>query len=248
MTTSLSKMLMVLDLFDENHASWTADAVCERLNVSTSSGYRYIRELTAAGLLTRLTKGTYVLGPRIIELEYVMRISDPLAKVGLPILRHLAQSTGCDVLFSNIYGLHIINVLHVQGVETLGITYTRGRQHPLFRGAVAKSILPYLGRSQLVKIYEANIAEVLEAGLGSNWLQFWRALQAIKKQGFCESHGELDPGLHGLGVPVLLSGSVVGSVTLVYSSDRAKLLNVDGLLNQMRDIASELAEAIQGTP
>lgn len=248
MTTSLSKMLMVLDLFDENHASWTADAVCERLNVSTSSGYRYIRELTAAGLLTRLTKGTYVLGPRIIELEYVMRISDPLAKVGLPILRHLAQSTGCDVLFSNIYGLHIINVLHVQGVENLGITYTRGRQHPLFRGAVAKSILPYLGRSQLVKIYEANIAEVSEAGLGNNWLQFWRALQAIKKQGFCESHGELDPGLHGLGVPVLLSGSVVGSVTLVYSSDRAKLLNVGGLLNQMRDIASELAEAIQGTP
>lgn len=248
MTTSLSKMLMVLDLFDENQATWTADAVCERLNVSTSSGYRYIRELTAAGLLARLTKGTYVLGPRIIELEYVMRISDPVAKVGLPILRNLAQSTGCDVLFSNIYGLHIINVLHVQGVENLGITYTRGRQHPLFRGAVAKSILPYLGRSQLIKIYEANSAEVYEAGLGNNWLQFWRALQAIKKQGFCESHGELDPGLHGLGVPVLLSGSVVGSVTLVYSTDRAKLLNVGGLLNQMQDIASELAEAIQGTP
>ncbi len=247
MTTSLSKMLMVLDLFDENQVSWTADAICERLQVSPSSGYRYIRELTAAGLLARFAKGTYVLGPRIIELEYVMRTSDPVAKTGLPILRRLAQSTGCDVLFSNFYGLHIINVLHVPGVEPLGITYTRGRQHPLFRGAVAKSILPYLGRSQLVKIYDANVSEVAESGLGSNWLQFWRALQAIKKQGFCESHGELDPGLHGLGVPVLLSNSVVGSVTLVYTTHRAKLLNVGGLLEQMRAAVSELAAAIQAT-
>lgn len=101
---------------------------------------RYVRELTAAGLLTRLTKGSYVLSLRIIKLEFVMRTSDPVAKVGLPVLHKLAQSTGCDVLFSNIYGLHIINVLHVQGIENLGITYTRGRQHPLFRGAVAKSI------------------------------------------------------------------------------------------------------------
>jgi DNA-binding IclR family transcriptional regulator len=77
MATSLSKMLAVLELFDEGHASWTADAICERLNLSASSGYRYIRELTSVGLLNRLTGGIYVLGPRVIELEYVMRVSAP---------------------------------------------------------------------------------------------------------------------------------------------------------------------------
>lgn len=240
-------MLMVLDLFDESRVSWTADAICERLHLSTSSGYRYIRELAAAGLLARLPKGMYVLGPRIIELEYVMRTSDPVARAGLPILRSLARSTGCDVLFSNIHGLHIINVLHVHGVENLAITYTRGRQHPLFRGAVAKSILPFLGRSQLLKIYESKRDDVAEAGLGETWLQFWRTLQTMKKQGFSESQGELDPGIHGLGVPLLLNGSVMGSVSLVYSSERAKLLNVAGLIDQMQSTASELAAAIQET-
>lgn len=245
MNTSLSKMLMVLDLFDENQVCWTADAICEQLNLSTSSGYRYIRELSAAGLLARITGGLYVLGPRVIELEYVMRTSDPVGKVGLPILKQLAQSTGCDVLLSNIYGLHIINVLHVQGVESLSVSYTRGRQHPLFRGAVAKSILPYLGRLQLVKIYEASHEDIAQAGLGDSWLAFWRALQAMKKQGFSESHGELDPGLHGLGVPVLVDGAVVGSVTLVYSAEKAKLLNREGLLEQMRLATAALSEAIE---
>lgn len=238
-------MLMVLNLFDEDHAWWTADAVCEQLKLSSSSGYRYIRELAAAGLLARMTGGMYVLGPRVIELEYVMRTSDPVGKVGLPILRRLAQTTGCDVLLSNIYGLHIINVLHVPGVESLGVSYTRGRQHPLFRGAVAKSILPFLGRPQLVKLYEGRPKEIAQAGLGQDWLSFWRALQAMKKQGFSESHGELDPGLHGLGMPVLVDGAVVGSVTLVFSADRAKVLNRDGLLDEMRRATSELGVAIQ---
>lgn len=238
-------MLMVLDLFDEGHVCWSADAICERLSLSTSSGYRYIRELSSAGLLARITGGMYVLGPRIIELEYLMRTSDPVGKVGLPILRRLAQATGCDVLLSNIYGLHIINVLHVAGVENLGVSYTRGRQHPLFRGAVAKSILPFLGRAQLVKIYEANHEEIANAELGENWLAFWRCLQAMKKQGFSESHGELDPGLYGLGVPVLTDGTVVGSVTLVFSRDRFKVLNRDGLLEQMRLATEELVAAMK---
>ncbi len=245
MATSLRKMLSVLELFDEAHAHWTADAICEHLHLSASSGYRYIRELSAAGLLTRVTGGLYVLGPRVIELEYVMRTSDPVGKVGLPILQRLARTTGCDALLSNVYGSHIINVLHVPGVEALDVSYTRGRQHPLFRGAVAKSILPYLSRAQLLKIHAASPAEIAASGLGEDWLAFWRHMQAIKRQGFSESHGELDPGLHGLGVPVMADGAVVGSISLVFSSARAQVLSREGLLEQMR-IASESLSAALG--
>lgn len=245
MATSLSKMLAVLELFDEDHPTWTVDDVCVRLQLSASSGYRYVRELTAVGLLNRLTGGVYVLGPRVVELEYVMRTSDPVGKVGRPILERLSEATGCDALLSNIYGLHIINLLHVRGVEELDVTYTRGRQHPLFRGAVAKSILPFLSRSQLVKIHQAHQAEIAHAGLGDDWLPFWRHLQAIKRQGFVESRGELDPGIHGLGMPVLVDGAVIGSVTLVYSPDRARVLNRDGLLEQMRLACGSLGVAIQ---
>lgn len=244
MATSLSKMLAVIELFDEDHPGWTVDGVCERLQLSASSGYRYIRELTAIGLLSRLTGGMYVLGPRVVELEYVMRTSDPVGKVGRPILQRLADATGCDALLSNIYGLHIINLLHVRGVEDLQVTYTRGRQHPLFRGAVAKSILPFLSRAQLVKIHAGHPAEIAASGMGESWLAFWRHLQTIKRQGFVESRGELDAGIHGLGMPVLVEGAVIGSVTLVYSSERARVLNRDGLLEQMRLACRSLSDAI----
>jgi DNA-binding IclR family transcriptional regulator len=246
MTSSLSKMLGILDLFEESTPAWTADDICERLGFSTSTGYRYIRELCDAGLLNRLTGGFYVLGTRIVELEYVMRTSDPIAKVGRPILEALSAATGCDVLLSSIQGFHVVNVLHERGVEHLNVSYIRGRQHPLFRGAVAKAILPFLPRSQLVKLYEGNQEAIARSGMGGTWLEFWRALQLIKRAGYSESHGELDPNLSGLGVPVLTNEGVVGSITVVYSSARGRLLNVNGLVEELKATAQKMNAAIQG--
>ena len=240
MTSSLSKMLSILDLFEESSPTWSADQICRHLGFTSSSGYRYIRELCDVGLLNRMTGGNYVLGARIIELEYAMRVSDPVARIGRPILRGLAATTGCDVLLSNIQGFHIINVLHEPGSERLEVSYIRGRQHPLFRGAVAKAILPFLPRSQLVKLHEQHREEIARTGLGSTWIEFWRSLQAIRRQGFSESHGELDASLSGLGVPVFSGDSVIGSITLVYASVKRSLLNTAGLVERLQTAAGQM--------
>lgn len=244
--TSSRKMLGILDLFDEQQACWTADDICERLGFPSSSGYRYIRELCDAGLLARMTGGSYVLGARIAELEYVMRRSDPIAASGQPILEQLCSATGCDVLLSCVQGVHVVNLLHAPGVESLDVSYIRGRRHPLFKGAAAKAILPFLARSQLVKLYAAHQEPIAAAGLGDDWLAFWRSLQAIRRAGFSESHGELDPDLCGLGVPVLTREGVAGSVTLVYSRERSRLLRIDGLVAQLQLSARRLQDVIQG--
>jgi DNA-binding IclR family transcriptional regulator len=239
-------MLSILDLFDEKHPTRTAEEICAELGLTMSTGYRYIRALSAAGLLGRMTGGSYLLGVRVVELEYVMRVSDPVAKLGSPILHQLAKTTGCDALLSNIHGTHVINVLHVKGMESLAPTYLRGRQHPLFRGAVSKAILPFLSRSQLVKIYKANAAQVAEAGFGTTWLEFWREMQSIKRRGFSESHGELDRALHGLGVPVVSGSDVVGSISLVFSRKRSQTLNQEGLVRQLQAASRRLSEALNG--
>ncbi|MBL0418725.1 helix-turn-helix domain-containing protein [Ramlibacter sp. AW1] len=58
MASSLSKMLEILDLFDEEHPTRTAEEISAILQLSASTAYRYIRELCAAGLLGRLTGGS----------------------------------------------------------------------------------------------------------------------------------------------------------------------------------------------
>jgi len=245
MPSSLSKMLTVLNLFDEARPIHTAESICTELEFSASSGYRYIRELCAAGLLARASGGAYMLGVRIVELEYVMRIADPVAQTGSPILKMLAKTTGCDALLSNYHGEHIVNILHERGSEVLNVSYVRGRPHPLFKGAVAKAILPFLARSQLVRIYNAHKVDIDAAGMGSTWLAFWRHLQAIKKLGFSESQGELDANLGGLGVPVFARGAIVGSITAVYSKQRGKMLNREGLVEQLVRASHKMTVALE---
>ena len=238
-------MLSILDLFTEKTPVWTADAVCERLNFSTSTGYRYIRELSAAGLLTRITGGAYVLGARIIELEALMRMIDPISRLGRAIILPLVKQTGCDALLSNVYGDHVINVLHERGMENLPLTYLRGRPHPLFRGAMSKAIIAFLPRARAARLYAEHRKEIATSAAGRSWEEFWQQLQATKKKGYSESHGELDPGVMGFGVPVFNGEEVLGSVALACSPQRIQVLNEETLIALLKDAAARIGKAIE---
>jgi len=245
MPSSRSKMLSILDLFDKALPVWSADAICERLRCSTSSGYRYIRELCAAGLLTRISGGSYVLGPRIVQLELLMREIDPVAGIGQPLIADLVRQTGCDVLLANMYGDHIVNVLHERGVEHLPLSYDRGRPHPLFRGAPSKAILPFLPRSRALRLYNAHAPLVAESGMGRTWREFWQGLQQIRKKSYSESYGELDAGVIGLGAPVFNGDEVMGSVSIGCSPARLALLNRDMLIELLVSTAGRIGKEVE---
>ncbi|WP_414730902.1 helix-turn-helix domain-containing protein, partial [Arthrobacter sp. Soil761] len=56
-------MLNVLDLFTEVTPVWSTADLIEALETSRSTGYRYIKTLHDAGLLTAVRNGYYSLGP-----------------------------------------------------------------------------------------------------------------------------------------------------------------------------------------
>jgi DNA-binding IclR family transcriptional regulator len=116
-----------------------------------------------------------------------MREIDPVARIGQPLIADLVRQTGCDVLLANMYGDHIVNVLHERGVEHLPLSYDRGRPHPLFRGAPSKAILPFLPRSRALRLYNAHAPLVAESGMGSTWREFWQGLQQIRKKSYSEA-------------------------------------------------------------
>jgi DNA-binding IclR family transcriptional regulator len=246
MNSSGAKMLSIIDLFTERRPVWTADEICSQLEVSTSTGYRYIRELTSAGLLIRITGGAYVLGGRIVQLEMLMRSIDPISRLGRAIILPMVKQTGCDALLSNIYGEQVINVLHERGTELLDLTFIRGRPLPLFKGATSKAILPFLPRSRVARLYDAHAAEIAAAGMGTSWKEFWRTLQAIREQGYSESRGELDPDIVGFGAPVFNGNEVLGSVVLASSRGRMGVLNQTTLVDLLKSAARDISTAIEG--
>ena len=215
----IGRVVAILGLFHRDRLAIGAGDIASALDISPASAYRYANDLLAAGLLAK-SVGRFRLGPKIIELEYVIRTFDPILQAGDALMRGLRDDTGCDVLLCNVYGDTIVNVLHVPGRRPVALTYTKGLPMPLFRGAQARGILAFTDYRRLRRLYERALDDPglrRDAhAIGRDWPAFSSALREIRVQGWCLARGELDLGLSGISAPVLdVEGRVLGALVLV---------------------------------
>ena len=243
--TSLARMLAILDLFDEGASTWTAEGIAGQLGYSVPTSYRYVRELGEAGLLRRDAGGTYVLGPRVIELDHRIRIGDPLLSAGRSIMRVLADATGYDVVLGTIYGERVITIAQEHGAEVVSATYGRGRRMPLFRGMLSKTILATLPRARLRRLYERHVAEAQATDFARSLENLIAELKAIRSAGYCVTHGELDQGLVGIAVPLASNTHrIVASLGMVVTRRSYAAANAEQLAAMLVTAAREMVRGL----
>lgn len=216
--TSLGRAFAVLDLFTLAHPIVTVEYVTEALAYTRSTAYRYLRELAGAGLITQAAPGVYSLGPRIIELERLMALTDPLYRAGLDVLPQERQ-TNTALLLHNLYEDKVLCILKAGpdalecGGQRITIRRARGLPFPLFQGAASLAMLPWLSAHRIRQTYLQNPKSIARAGLGENWEQFRRSMVAVRRTGYATSHGTITPLISGVAVPILApSGRLLGSL------------------------------------
>lgn len=240
MTSSLTKMLSVLDMFGPDTLAIDPEDVAGKMSLSRATAYRYLKELCDTGLLSRVN-GNYTLGPRIIELDWMMRRYDPLIFHGRDLMAELATATGLTVYLSVYYEGHIINT-HIESAQhQLGYAFGRGRPLPLFKGAQSKVLIAYQKSARLKRIYEDYIQH--DTDLSMSWKEFQGAVKAVRKAGYCITHDELNTGLTGISVPILQTETddILGSIALVGDSASFELYNGDALITRLQNIAAQIA-------
>jgi len=199
------RLHLLLRLFTVEKPRWSADEAAAALGVSLSTAYRQFAALLKSGLIEPVTGSrAYVLGPAIIELDRIIRLSDPLIRIAQPAMRRLADAApvACSVLLCRLYRDRVMCTLQEEKPVAAGtVSYERGRPMPLFRGAPSKTILSQLPARQL-----AALADAAEPGPPVAWERFRAELADIRKRGFCITYGEVDPGVIGLAVPMPTPG------------------------------------------
>ena len=265
---SLRRMLAVLQLIRPQRPTVDIELIQAELGYPQATAYRYVRELLDVGLLVRLPGG-WGLGPRIIEFDLMIRESDPLLNRSRDLMRDLVAQTGLNVLLSALYEDTVISIHQEYGLDARELNFGRGRPMPLFRSATSRVILAHLPPRRLKRLHEARAAragaEVGKAGdtgdtrdsgdardvgdgflaLGPDWRSFSRAMLAIRRQGWCQSQGELDPDKTGLAAPILDdTGRVLGSITLVGSSERFAAFQASYLCGLVTQAAMEITRRI----
>jgi DNA-binding IclR family transcriptional regulator len=247
--SSLTRLLQILDMFTLEHPTLHVDEVVAAFGVGQSTGYRYLRELSDAGLVASQGKGSYSLGRRIVELERLLQLSDPLLLAGQPVMDGLrAYSANRAFLLCTPYNSRVLCVYKVGADEItlrgegMPIQRGRGTTFPLFRGAGSQVILAYMPPHQIKSLYLSHAGEIAESGLGTTWKDFRVALAQIRKQGFAQTIGRVNPGMYSLAVPIMKAdGKVAGGLLMLGPVDALQ----DGmaLVPVLQGKAGEIAAA-----
>ncbi len=241
--SSFGRMLAVLDLFSEAEPAWTPDAIAQRLACSLPTCYRYVRALSQAGLLRKAAAGSYVLGPRVVELDYQMRQCDPLLRAGHTALQSLCDDTGCDVVVAEMLGDRVITTRQLRGREAVSASFGRGRRMPLFRGMLSKTLLAWLPRARVRRLHAAHPDDAAQAHQAPTLDELLVLLKAIRSDGYCVSIGELDADLVGVAVPLTGTGDVA-ALGVILSKPRFSTTDLQALVRRLRVAGDEIARSI----
>jgi DNA-binding IclR family transcriptional regulator len=159
----------------------------------------------------------------------------------------LVAQTALDVLVSELYGDTVINVFLKPGTDARPLNFGRGRPMALFRSATSRVILAYLLPRQLRRLYDVHEGTPDLHRLGPSWKDFSKSMLQIRKQSYCISVGELDPDKTGIAAPIFDEKQrILGSISLVGSSERFKAFNQEFLVRLIVDAAQLITARIDG--
>ncbi len=246
---SAGKVLSVLSLYTASRNVWSPERAARQLDVSLATSYRYFNTLVACGLLERLQRNRYVLGPAIVELDRQVRAADPVLAIARPIMIRLLKRVRqpATVLLCRYFREQVMCIHEESNHPAEPVSsYERGARRPLFRGSTSKVILAHLPPRALSDLWQSHRRDIVAAGLGSSYDEFKSELQVIRKDGVRVSAGEVDPGRIGISAPLFdVHGRIVGSLSIVLMSPktndaviarlRISVINAAREIERMRD-------------
>jgi DNA-binding IclR family transcriptional regulator len=240
--SSHDRLFDVLNLFSVTKPLWSVDEATAALKHSRSTVYRYIRALVRAGLLVSVGR-SYGLGPRVVELDQQMRLTDPLLRIARPQLVQLSQRLNAVVLLMRLFHNRII-CIHEEGDESTGVPLAgRGRAVAFFKGATSKIILAHLPSRRLKDLYLHHTKDIADAALGEDWTSFRKNLRVIRQRGYHISDvGEVTPSVFSIAAPIFGSDKkIIGSLTVLQSASNKRAREDDERLAAVCSTADTLS-------
>jgi DNA-binding IclR family transcriptional regulator len=221
LVSGLSRYVSVLRLFTEKRSEWTVVEIAGALKVPASSIYRRVREMVASEFLEQSAEARYRLGAVFIEFDRLVRVTDPLYRVGTDLLKDVVSQAHvpCVAALARLYDGNVMCVADCRSTEDgVHTSYARGLPRPLARGATSKVILAQLPPRKLTKLLAEASGDAKP--IPRSEAKFREELTAIRKRGYSVTRGEVDKELVGIAAPVTVpQRALAGSLSLVVPSN-----------------------------
>ncbi|MFE5097534.1 IclR family transcriptional regulator [Streptomyces sp. NPDC056638] len=229
--SSLARGMRILEFIQDQGQAQVAEVV-EALAIPTSSAYRYIRLLKSAGFLAEVN-GALLPTDRLTDRS--VNRSEHLVDIARPVLTRLLRRSGLDVALT--VRVHTAALcLDTRRGGSGGVALHPGEVLALHSGASATPLLATAPESVRRQVLQGRLQRFTAATPDAAALR--EELAGIRRRGYHVTHGWLTPGMSALGVPLIVAGSCLCTVSLV--GRHAELADVTEPLALLRSAVDEI--------
>jgi DNA-binding IclR family transcriptional regulator len=226
-TSVTSKVLAILNAFDERHRSLTLTDLAREAGIPVPTAHRLVGELVAGEALQRLDNGRYVTGRLVWQAGLLAPVQGPLRQIAEPFLHDVYAATLATVHLAVRDGDEVLYLHRMQGRASVPIVSQAGSRLPMHSTGVGKVLLAHAPRDVQERVcagltritpYTITRPDVLK-----------RQLNHIRRVGLAITSEEMSLGACSLAVPVVTASddavaAAIGVVVPTLKRDRQRLL------------------------
>ena len=252
---ALRRGLAVLHLLAGRPSPVSAGAIARDLGLARSTTYELLTELAAAGFAVHLPdQRRWGLGVGAFEIGTAYLRSEPLERLGRPILSRLAAATGSIAHLGILHGPETLYLVKERPPSSAVTLVTEvGIRLPAALTATGLSILADLSGAQVRALFPDPAAFVDRTGRGPRALPELRArLAQVRTQRWASEDGQVTAGTASVAAAVFdhnaMPMAAVG-ITVQHrcpDASRAPTCTFDALLPPVRQAVGALTAALGG--
>lgn len=190
-------------LKERNHRPWGVSELSRGVGINKSTCFTILRTLERHGLVAcdEATK-KYSLGTGLIELGGAVVSAASGAVVAKPFLADLFEELRLTTLLGRRVHDTVVVIDKAEVLDDLRVTVPLGQVLPLPFGALGRSLLSHLRESEIDRVLHATLSREPRGRKPPVLTKIKRELAEIRRRGYAESLGEIQPGINSVAAPI----------------------------------------------
>ncbi|MBE1484476.1 IclR family transcriptional regulator [Plantactinospora solaniradicis] len=242
---SVDHALRLLLLLKTKPSIRVAEAADE-LNVARSTAHRLLAMLVYRGFAAQnATTRAYHPGPVLIEVGMGALSKLDVRRKARPYLERLVATTGETASLQILEGNHVRFVDSVESTNAVRVASRAGVSLPAHASSGGKVLLAGMSLEAVQRLYPTERLEQVTDATNTDRATLFEELAEARAQGYSVNHGESEPGLVAVGVPLPdRTGTPVASLTIAGPTARMGPEGVNRAVEALREAARELGESL----